>query len=136
MFQKTDYAFPVYGESNISDTPPKDDVRRFCDGGAASISLLPTLVAAVALKFLRYLSALIEVDGSWTLGIGQVLSPNKVYAPQKLNKPVANTTMPTQPQGPTCPVAAKAINASPATTRKMRSIPPTFFNIIDLLRSK
>jgi hypothetical protein len=63
------------------------------------------------------------------LGIGQVLNPNKVYAPQKLNKPVANTTMPTQPQGPNWPVAAKAINASPATIRKMRSIPPTFLSM-------
>jgi hypothetical protein len=70
------------------------------------------------------------------LGIGQVLNPNKVYAPQKLNKPVANTTMPTQPQGPTWPVAAKAINASPATIRKMRSIPPTFLSITILLRSE
>jgi hypothetical protein len=58
-----------------------------------------------------------------------VLNTNNVYAPQKLNKPVANTTMPTQPQGPTWPVAAKAINASPATIRKMRSIPPTFLSM-------
>ncbi|OGA31702.1 MAG: hypothetical protein A2W81_01175 [Betaproteobacteria bacterium RIFCSPLOWO2_12_61_14] len=57
--------------------------------------------------------------------IGQVLMPKRAYAGQNLNIPVSNGAMPIQPHMPMVPVAASVMSTTPATIRKIRSIPPT-----------
>ena len=54
----------------------------------------------------------------------QLLKPSTVYSGQKLNRPVAKGTTPTQPQGPMAPARVAPICAAPATMRRMRSMPP------------